>query len=124
MVQIVMWITRIVMLALWAGATPSLAEEPVGQTDHQPGDGMPASFEDFKSRLPDWHFGGFLDLGYSLNFNFPENHQFRDRSTTPLVNELELNMAGVYIRKDATEQSRWGMELLGQTGQDALNFGF
>jgi Putative beta-barrel porin-2, OmpL-like. bbp2 len=124
MVQIAMWITRIVMLALWAVATPSLAEEPVGQPDHQPGDGMPASFEDLKSRLPDWHFGGFLDLGYSLDFNFPENHQFRGRSTTPRVNELDVNMGGVYVRKDATVDSRWGLELLGQGGQDAKDFGF
>jgi hypothetical protein len=82
------------------------------------------SFEDFKSRLSGWHYGGFVDLGYSLDFNYPGNHQFRDRSTTALVNELELNMIGVYVRKDATEQSRWGMELLGQTGEDAKNFGF
>src|SRR6476620_10037571 len=59
-----------------------------------------------KNYASDWHYGGFVDLGYSLNFNFPENHQFRDRSTTPKVNELDLNMAGVYIRKDATEASR------------------
>jgi hypothetical protein len=112
------------MFGLWAVATPSLAEEPVGQTGHQPGDGMPVSFEDFKSPPPGWHYGGFLDLGYSLDFNFPENHQFRGRGTTPRVNELDVNMGGVYVRKDATEQSRWGLELLGQGGQDALNFGF
>jgi len=99
--QITMWITRIVMLGLWATATPSLAEEPVGQTDHQPGDGRPVSFEDFKSRLSYWHYGGFVDLGSSLDFSFPDNHQFRDGSTTALVNEPALNMGGVYIRKDA-----------------------
>ena len=49
---------------------------------------------------PAWHYGGFIDLGYSLNFNFPENHLFRNRSTTPRVNELDLNMAGVYIKKE------------------------
>jgi hypothetical protein len=74
--------------------------------------------------VPLWHYGGFIDVGYSLDFNFPENHLFRDRSTTPRVNELDLNMAGMYVRKDATEQSRWGMELMGHGGQDALNFAF
>jgi len=73
---------------------------------------------------PAWHYGGFIDLGYSLNFNFPENHLFRNRSTTPRVNELDLNMAGVYIKKEVSEQSRWGTELLVQGGQDAKNFGF
>ena len=124
MAQIVMWITKVVMLTLWAAATPSLAEEPVGQTDLQPGNGKPVSSENTKSQLSDWHYGGFLDLGYSLDFNFPENHQFRGRSTTPRVNELDVNMGGVYVRKDATEQSRWGLELLGQGGQDAKDFGF
>ena len=72
----------------------------------------------------DWHYGGFVDLGYSLDFNFPQNHLFRNRSTTPRVNELDMNMAGAYIRKDMSEQSRWGMELLAQGGQDAKDFGF
>jgi hypothetical protein len=36
--------------------------------------------------VPLWHYGGFIDVGYSLDFNFPENHLFRDRSTTPRVN--------------------------------------
>ncbi len=72
----------------------------------------------------DWRCGGFVDLGYSLDFNFPANHLFRNRSTTPRVNELDLNMGGAYVRKDATEQSRWGMEILGHGGQDAKEFGF
>lgn len=61
---------------------------------------------------PLWHYGGFVDLGYSLDFNFPENHLFRNRSTTPRVNELDLNMAEIYIQEDVTEQSLLGMELL------------
>ena len=71
-----------------------------------------------------WHYGGFIDLCYSLDFNFPENHLFRNRPTTPRVNELDLNMGAVYIRKDVDDQSRWGTELLVQGGQDALQFGF
>jgi hypothetical protein len=70
----------------------------------------------------DWHYGGFADLGYSLNFNFPQNHLWRNRTTTPRVNELDLNMAGAYVRKDVTERSRWGMELLVQGGEDAKDF--
>src|SRR5574341_40922 len=124
MVQVVWWMMRIVMFGLWAAATPSLAEEPAVANGDKPGDVIPPSSADTKSLLSDWHYGGFLDLGYSLDFNFPENHQFRGRSTTPRVNELDVNMGGVYVRKDATEQSRWGLELLGQGGQDAKDFGF
>ncbi len=65
-----------------------------------------------------------MDLAYSLDFNFPSNHLFRNRSTTPRVNELDLNMGAVYIRKDISNGSPWGMELSGQGGQDAKEFGF
>lgn len=71
-----------------------------------------------------WHYGGFLDLGYSLDFNFPENHLFRNRTTTPRVNELDLNMGAVYVKKDVSAQSRWGMEFLVHGGQDAKDFAF
>jgi hypothetical protein len=107
--------------------TPVLAQDPVGPTEgeelHRKGEiGGPSPAT--QQQPPDWHYGGFVDLGYSLNFNFPENHLFRNRSTTPRVNELDLNMAGIYGRKDPTEQSRWGAELLVHGGQDAKDFGF
>ncbi len=73
---------------------------------------------------PQWQYGGFIDLGYSLDFNFPFNHLFRNRGTTPRVNELDLNMAAVYVRKDAAKLSRWGMELTVHGGKDSEGFGF
>jgi hypothetical protein len=75
-------------------------------------------------QLSQWHFGGFVDLGYSLNFNFPENGRFRNRATTPRGNEFVLNMGGISMSKDATEQSPWGTELLVHGGEDATTFGF
>jgi len=105
------------VLLLWPGMTaPALAQ--------QAPEAPPANESGTTGLPPGWHYGGFIDLGYSLDFNFPENHLFRNRSTTPRVNELDLNMGAVYLRKDASEQSRWGMELMPQGGQDALNFGF
>jgi hypothetical protein len=73
---------------------------------------------------PDWHYGGFADLGYLLDFNHPSNHLFRNRGTTPRVNELDLNMAAIYLTKDASDKSRWGMELEAQAGEDSKIFGF
>ncbi len=73
---------------------------------------------------PVWHYGGFVDLGYLLDFNHPSNHLFRNRGTTPRVDELDLNMGGVYLNKDASKQSSWGMELLVQAGEDSKTFGF
>jgi len=72
----------------------------------------------------EWHYGGFFDLGYLRDFNDPSNHLFRNRGTTPRVNELDLNMAAVYLSKDATDKSRWGMELEAQAGEDSKIFGF
>ena len=56
----------------------------------------------------DWHYGAYLDLSYVLNFNFPDNHLWRSRSTASRHNELAPNMGYVYLRKDASETSRWG----------------
>jgi hypothetical protein len=71
-----------------------------------------------------WHYGGFVDLGYLLDFNHPANHLFRNRGTTRRVDELHLNMAAIYLSKDASERSRWGMELEAQAGEDSKIFGF
>jgi len=122
-VRIAWWTIGIVLSALVGLATSVLAGEPVGavlEKEARQDDAAGAQ----KTESPEWHYGGFVDLGYSLDFNFPENHLFRNRTTTPRVNELDLNMGGVYIRKEATEQSRLGLELAGQGGQDAKAFGF
>lgn len=71
-----------------------------------------------------WQYGGFVDLGYLLDFNHPSNHLFRNRGTTPRVDELNLNMTGLYIKKDVSEHSRWGMELTVHAGEDSKIFGF
>lgn len=71
-----------------------------------------------------WKYSGFLDFGYLLDFNHPANHLFRDRSTTFKVDELDLNMAVAGVKKDATQDSRWGTELAVQAGKDSINFGF
>ena len=71
-----------------------------------------------------WKYSGFLDAGYLLDFNHPANHLFRDRGTTFRVDELDLNMAASGIKKDASHDSRWGMEFSVQGGKDSANFGF
>jgi len=65
-----------------------------------------------------WHYGATVDLSYALDFNFPENHRWRSKTTTPRVNEFAPNMAMGYVKKDATVQSRWGFEFGVQGGYD------
>jgi hypothetical protein len=71
-----------------------------------------------------WLYGGFMDIGYLLDFNHPSNHLFRSHGTTPRVDEVKLNMATIYLKKDASRKSRWGMELTLQAGEDSRAFGF
>ena len=73
---------------------------------------------------PQWHYGGFVDFGYLLDFNHPANQIFRSRGTTWHVDDVHLNMAAAYIKKDPTDQSRWGAQLTVQGGKDSQVFGF
>lgn len=73
---------------------------------------------------PDWTYGGFVDVAYLNAFNDPPNKLFRSRGTAWHVDDVYLNMAGAYARKRATEQSRWGTELLLHAGKDDETFGF
>jgi len=82
------------------------------------GGGRPAHAEELPPTTPDWHYGGLVDLGYAVDFNFPENHKWRSTVTTTRVNELAPNVAMGYVRKDVTPHSRWGMELGVQGGYD------
>jgi hypothetical protein len=82
----------------------------------------PASAE--TKDVSDWHYGGFLDLSYPINFNFPENHRWRSRSTVSRHNELAPNMVVGYVRKDISAESHWGMEFGVQGGYDSKDFAF
>jgi hypothetical protein len=73
---------------------------------------------------PAWQYGGFADMGYLHDFNYPSNHLFRSRGTTSHVNEVDLNMARLYLKKPTSENSRWGTELTLQAGKDSEVFGF
>jgi hypothetical protein len=72
----------------------------------------------------DWTYGGFADIGYLFAPSDPLNQLFRSRGTAWHLNDVFLNMSGVYAKKTATESSRWGAELLVQTGKDDEIFGF
>lgn len=73
---------------------------------------------------PKWHYGGFVDAAYLLDFNHPANHLFRSRGTAFRVDSAFVNMAAFYVKKKAAEQSRWGVEATAQAGKDAQFFGF
>ena len=65
-----------------------------------------------------WEYGAYLDAAYGLNVNFPDNHRWRGKQTSPRTNELAPNLGLVYLRKEPKRESRWGMELAAQGGYD------
>ena len=71
-----------------------------------------------------WQYGGFIDFGYLHDFNDPVNRLFRSRGTAFRVNEANLNMTALYLRKAASPSSRWGTELTVQAGSDSEVFGY
>jgi hypothetical protein len=73
---------------------------------------------------PAWQYGAFVDLAYLWDANHPANKLFRSRGTAWHVDDLLVNMAGVSAKKRASDQSRWGAELLAHTGKDDEIFGF
>jgi len=71
-----------------------------------------------------WQYGAFADIGYLFDVNEPANKLFRSRGTAWHVDQLHLNMAGVSVKSKPSTRSRWGTELLVQTGKDDEVFGF
>jgi putative OmpL-like beta-barrel porin-2 len=69
-------------------------------------------------------YGAFLDAGYLYDRNRPSNHVFRSRGTTWHVDEWDVNMAGVSLKKKPSAQSRWAEEVIVHAGKDAELFGF
>ena len=86
--------------------------------------GQMTSSTDQAPPTPGWQYGGFADIGYLNDFNYPSNQLFRSRGTTFHVNEVDLNMADLYLRKPVSQTSRWGMEVALQGGKDSQVFGF
>jgi len=94
-----------------------LPDDPAGQDVASPKQATQPS-------TPQWQYGGFVDFGYSYDFNHPENHLFRSRGTVWHVDELDWNMAGAYVKKDVSDKSRLGGVLTIQAGRDSEIFGF
>jgi len=106
-------------MVLWLMATPGVFAEPSAhETPRGGATDTEIDQEKSESTTQQWHYGAYLDLSYSVDFNFPDNRRWRSKVTTQRVNELTPNMVLGYVRKDADEGSRWGMEFAVQGGYD------
>ncbi len=117
-VRILFWLPVVVTGAL---ASSAFGQDLNGRVpDGQTEGGAPG----LTLSTQDWHYGAYVDVGYVGNFNFPDNHLWRNRATASHHNELSPNMGLAYLRKDAGISSRWGMELGFQGGRDTEGFAF
>lgn len=102
-------------------AAPTFGQSTDDKTDKLAGAQTKSAAAGFSS---DWHYGAYVDVSYIGNFNLPDNHLWRSRTTAFQHNELSPNMGLAYVRKDASALSRWGMELGFQGGRDSEEFAF
>jgi len=110
-VALVSWL---LLFPLIMPTTPSAADTPTSES----------SAASSQNEWANWHYSAYVDLAYLLDFNFPENHRWRSRTTSSRFNEFAPNMGFINVRKDATTDSRWGMELGVQGGYDSKDFAF
>jgi hypothetical protein len=105
-------------------ALPIQAKEnptPEEETLESDAEVIPGSEKARELRARGWQFGTYLDVGYAISFNDPENGLWRSKGTTFRVDDPRVNMATGYLHKDAVPESRWGMEFGLQTGVDTDN---
>ncbi|HEU4996354.1 MAG TPA: outer membrane beta-barrel protein [Gemmatimonadaceae bacterium] len=76
------------------------------------------------SGTPPWQYGAYAAIPYLGAPNEPDNHVWRSRGTTFVLNGLQLDMANAYVRRAAAANSRLGMEFTLQAGIDTRVFGF
>jgi hypothetical protein len=110
-VALVSWL---LLFPLIMPTAPSAADTPTSES----------SAASSQNEWANWHYSAYVDLAYLLDFNFPENHRWRSRTTSSRFNEFAPNMGFINVRKDATTDSRWGMELGVQGGYDSKDFAF
>src|SRR5260370_33422754 len=96
----------------------------LGQTGSTTGQPEQSQQPPAQSSTPPWQYGGFVDFGYSLDFNHPANRVFRSRGTVWHVDEVDWNMAGAYVQKNASQPSRLGAVLTIQAGGGFVDFWF
>jgi len=73
-----------------------------------------------KGAKEDWHYGGYLDVGYLPNLSSPDADEWRSKTTDFKLNSPEVNLAMGYVRKEVNPGgSRWGGEFAIQTGVDS-----
>lgn len=65
-----------------------------------------------------WQYQAYVDAGYVASNRDPSDDAWRSKSTTAVLNQPELFLAMANAGKEATADSRWGVEFGLQAGAD------
>ncbi len=79
---------------------------------------LPASTALAIDDADDWRYGAYLDVSYADDLGGDRHIQWRDKLTTRNLNSFDPNMGMVYLTKQASESSRWGLDIGFQAGRD------
>lgn len=101
------------VLALIAATLPAPVEEVVAPAPVV----EPATVASTETSA--WVLGGFVDTAYQGATNQPNNHVWRGMFTSPRTNELTLNLAAVWVRRDARPRDPFHLELALHAGPAA-----
>jgi len=66
-----------------------------------------------------WVLGGFVDASYQSSNNQPDNHVWRGMFTSPRTNEISVNLAALYVRRDPGPRDPFHFELALHAGPAA-----
>lgn len=78
-----------------------------------------APAEPAKERPRTWMVGAFIDAGYVVNSNLPDNHVNRGIGTAPRTGEFTIPLAVGQVRHDPSAEEPWQLELALQFGPAA-----
>ena len=108
------------VVALAPPAEPEVAQPPEPHAEHT----TPPPEEQTPEAGP-WVLGGFVDTAYQWSNNLPDNHVWRGMFTGPRTNEITLNLAALYVRRDPGRRDPFHLELALHLGPaaDALVVG-
>ncbi len=99
--------------------TPTSTSPPA--TEHAPPSHAPAPTQPERDVLipPTWRVTAFVDTGYAINTNAPDNHLYRGTATHPRTNEFTVNLGLAALTHDPTPQEPYRFEFALQAGAAA-----
>lgn len=99
-------------------AAAGIDEPPAHASRPEPGAPETTEPDDAPAAGP-WVLGAFIDTSYQSSSNRPDNHVWRGMFTSPRTDEISVNLAALWVRRDAGTRDPFHFELAVQAGPAA-----